>query len=368
MSIGSFFKGLGKGLLKVAPVAAAFIPGIGPIASMALSAGLGTANGAISGGKKGALIGGLMGAGTGALGNAVKAGSMSKMFSNGGPAAPAAGLGSKLASGALASGLPVSSPTVGGSAMGVPDIPTTSGFGGSLPTGFGGSGIPNIPTTTGLGGVPTSFGGNVPPSVNASDPSFLTKLFGSGSPTQDKLKEILGKLTSPNGLGSIGTAMGAISGTQAHNRGEALDAMMSGDRMRLAAAGNQRQEDAQNLRMLQATNYLKNGGMPKKELVSSSGMKIPDFGFGPAPITDETKSMASDMEKQLLDRMHNPLKLSDYDSKMNPSGTESTLDWLGPVLSGYSNVMNPSQTPQLPQSTTGQTTTGMGNTQAKLGR
>ena len=44
--IGGFFKGLAKGVLKVAPVAAMFIPGIGPIAS----AGIGAAAGAL--GKK----------------------------------------------------------------------------------------------------------------------------------------------------------------------------------------------------------------------------------------------------------------------------------------------------------------------------
>lgn len=71
-----FWKGLGKGLLKVAPIATAFIPGVGPLASMAIGAGTGAASGAVSGGGKGALIGGLMGAGTGALGGAAKAGKL----------------------------------------------------------------------------------------------------------------------------------------------------------------------------------------------------------------------------------------------------------------------------------------------------
>lgn len=39
--IGSFFKKLGKGVAKVAPVAAGFIPGVGPVAQQLISAGAG---------------------------------------------------------------------------------------------------------------------------------------------------------------------------------------------------------------------------------------------------------------------------------------------------------------------------------------
>jgi hypothetical protein len=50
-----FFKKVFKVLKKAAPIAAAFIPGLGPIASAALGAGLGAVGG---GGLKGALLGG----------------------------------------------------------------------------------------------------------------------------------------------------------------------------------------------------------------------------------------------------------------------------------------------------------------------
>jgi hypothetical protein len=70
---GSGFWGkLGKGLLKAAPIAAAFIPGVGPLASLAIGAGAGAASGAIDGGWKGALAG----AGQGALTQGV----MGKLF------------------------------------------------------------------------------------------------------------------------------------------------------------------------------------------------------------------------------------------------------------------------------------------------
>jgi hypothetical protein len=55
------------------PIAAAFIPGVGPAASVALQAAAGAAGGALTGGKKGALTGaitGAIGAKTGGLGSA----------------------------------------------------------------------------------------------------------------------------------------------------------------------------------------------------------------------------------------------------------------------------------------------------------
>lgn len=60
-----FWKTLGKGLLKAAPIAAMAIPGIGPVASMAIQGGLGAANAKVSGGGLKSM---LLGAGMGAAG------------------------------------------------------------------------------------------------------------------------------------------------------------------------------------------------------------------------------------------------------------------------------------------------------------
>jgi hypothetical protein len=58
-----FWGSLGKGLLKAAPIAASFIPGVGPIAGMAIGAATGAARGAMGGGGlKGAIGGGIQGA------------------------------------------------------------------------------------------------------------------------------------------------------------------------------------------------------------------------------------------------------------------------------------------------------------------
>lgn len=65
----AFWKSLGKGLLKVAPFAAMAIPGIGPLASMAIQGGLGAANAKASGGGwKDALLGAGTGAATAGIG------------------------------------------------------------------------------------------------------------------------------------------------------------------------------------------------------------------------------------------------------------------------------------------------------------
>lgn len=52
-----FWKKLGGALIPAAGLAANFIPGVGPLASMAIAAGTGAAGGALVGGKKGAAIG-----------------------------------------------------------------------------------------------------------------------------------------------------------------------------------------------------------------------------------------------------------------------------------------------------------------------
>src|SRR5262245_50117980 len=76
-----FWKGLGKGLLKAAPFAAMAIPGVGPLASAAIQAGLGAANAKVSGGGlKDVLLGAGMGAAPAGAGGAEKGLSPSKGF------------------------------------------------------------------------------------------------------------------------------------------------------------------------------------------------------------------------------------------------------------------------------------------------
>ncbi len=67
-----FWGSLGKGLLKIAPVAASFIPGIGPLAAMGIGAATGAIGKKVSGGSwKDALKSGALGAATGASGGLI---------------------------------------------------------------------------------------------------------------------------------------------------------------------------------------------------------------------------------------------------------------------------------------------------------
>ena len=90
-----FLGGLGKILKKIAPIAVSFIPGIGPVASAALGAGMGALSG---GGLKGALIGGA----TGAIGGAGGAGKIgSTILGKGSSALAQKTLGDAILGGAL---------------------------------------------------------------------------------------------------------------------------------------------------------------------------------------------------------------------------------------------------------------------------
>ena len=80
-----FWGSLGKGLMKVAPIAAAFIPGVGPLASMAISAGTSALAKKASGGSwKSALGAGALGAagGLGAAGLGPTGSRLSKITGN----------------------------------------------------------------------------------------------------------------------------------------------------------------------------------------------------------------------------------------------------------------------------------------------
>jgi hypothetical protein len=76
----SFWGKLGKIALKAAPIAASFIPGVGPLAAMAISGGAGAASKKLEGGSwKQALGAGAMGAGTSALGSALSGAKLKDM-------------------------------------------------------------------------------------------------------------------------------------------------------------------------------------------------------------------------------------------------------------------------------------------------
>jgi hypothetical protein len=175
---------------------------------------------------------------------------------------------------------------------------------------------------------------------------------GTGAGWKTTAANTMKSMLSGNGAQAAGTALGAVSQAQAHNRGTKLDAMMQGDQTKAQLAANQRAEDQELWKMLQAADYMKRGGTPRQDNYSSTGMKLPSYNFGPAPISQANKDMAATMEQQLLQRLNNPLKPSDYESQMDPSTGEKITDYTGAALSGLGAALNAGQ----PAPTGGMTT------------
>lgn len=236
-----------------------------------------------------------------------------------------------------------SAPALAGSAA-VPSIGATSGLaagafpaiagttGAGLATGAGVAGaaglgaatVPSIGATSGLSaGAFPSIAGTAGPSVAGAGRT-------GGS--------VLSKLVNKDTIGDLSEGLGAVSSTQAHNRGTQLDAMMEADKMNMAQNVNRRADEADIWKKLSAINYIKGGSPEIKPQISASGRVIPHFDTGLKPISQADKDVATTLEKQLLERLNNVPKLRDYDSKMSAGKVETGLGWLAPILRTAGNV------------------------------
>jgi len=145
--------------------------------------------------------------------------------------------------------------------------------------------------------------------------------------------DLMKQLLSGNALDAAGKGLAGVAQTQAHNRGAQLEAMMAGDEMALAADRERRAAEADILRKIQTTSYLKGGGAGDvKPGVSVTGKPFGQFDFGVRPPTEAEIAAAGELEGQLMERLRNPIKLRDYDSKMEAGGMETALNWLSPAL------------------------------------
>lgn len=132
--LGGALKGIGKVALKAAPIATAFIPGVGLPLSMAIGAGAGIGSSKLGGGSwKDALMSGGMGAGMGALGNSGFLGKLGSKLGVGSSGAKLGGVSEALGMGPTVSNSPsIMSRILGG-------LNTGSQFAGAL-GGLGGGG------------------------------------------------------------------------------------------------------------------------------------------------------------------------------------------------------------------------------------
>jgi hypothetical protein len=170
---------------------------------------------------------------------------------------------------------------------------------------------------------------------------------GSGS--------LMSRLLSGNTLDAAGQGLGAVGGTMAHNRGVALDAMMTGDQVKIQNEAERRAAEADIMKKMQIAEYIKSGGAQNTPGVSVTGKPLGQFNFGTRPTTQTEKDMATTMEGQLTDRLNHPMQVSDYESKMNPGKAETALNWLSPILTtwGAANGAGKYQQPAPTQTSTG---------------
>lgn len=251
-----------------------------------------------------------------------------------------AGAAAGIGAGALLAGGGAAAAGAGGAGA------ATAGSGGAgmaglatlgLPAGMAGFGTPvSIAAAGGIPGIGAVTGG-----------STIANLLGSKA-----AKGIGGKLLGNVMNGGLGRGVGAIGETLANNRGTELDAMMEADRNRTLLARDQRDADVHNLKQLRATNYIMSGGMPKLGPTKVNSGTLGQFNFGPAPISEADKKVASTLHDQLMQRMQNPLTPSDYDSKMKAGTGEKITNWLAPAL----DIFGPPQQPTNTQATNPQTT------------
>lgn len=163
--------------------------------------------------------------------------------------------------------------------------------------------------------------------------------------------DLVQQLLSGDSLHAAGQGLGALAGTQAHNRGVKLDAMMAGDEMQLAADRERRAAEGDILKNMQIAEYLKGGGYQDTgPTMSSSGRPLPRFDFGTRPATEAEMDMAGTLQGQLKNRLENPRQLRNYEDSMDPGAGETAMNWLSPILStiGIARGGGRSLTPQIP--------------------
>lgn len=237
-------------------------------------------------------------------------------------------------------------PAAAGAAA-IPNIGVTTGLPSmaGVGTGVGALSVPGVAASALLPSSAIATGAVSLPAAGASHMGIISSLLNSvtGGKGLTGLATNVAKnyggnlvksLLNPNTLNAAGTGLAGVASTEAHNRGAKLDAMMAADQMKMINDQNQIAENPQLLKQFQVADFLKNGGIPAtpKPTYSITGRQLPQFNFGPAPTSAATKQIASTMEDQVANRIKNPIQLSDYASQMNPSDTETALNWLSPAL------------------------------------
>lgn len=256
--------------------------------------------------------------------------------------------GAGAASGAAgASTIPTVGVTSGLSAGAFPAIAGTGSLsgiaGGAGAAAAGGGGL--LASTPMLSAAPqvgsaAATGGNLA-TAGAGNMGIGSKIGGFlKGQLKQKAGDMVSNLMDPDVLKMGSRGVADATQASAHNRGVALNAMMDADVNRMQLARDRAADESDIWKKLQAADYMKSGGMPKTGPgMSANGKPFTSFDFGPAPISAGNKEMAAKLESQLMNRLDNPMKLSDYESKMNPGTMERIGNWAAPGMSILSEVM-----------------------------
>lgn len=157
-----------------------------------------------------------------------------------------------------------------------------------------------------------------------------------GSPAQSGvggfMSGLLKGISSPGGQAALGRGLGSVAQAQAQNRGAKIAAMMGADQMKMAEQAQRNNDLAGLPRQIVGANYLAGGGQTPRQNFSASGRAIPQFDLGTPKITAADQAAGSSLSQQLTNRLNNAPTYNDYSSSMNPSKTETALNWISPIL------------------------------------
>lgn len=206
--------------------------------------------------------------------------------------------------------------------------------GGSLGFGGGAQGASMASTATGSSWVPPGltsgglFGGTSTAAELASLPtltssafggslatgptSIISSLTGGGGGVGGTLKKLGGRFINnllgrddASKFGDASSMFGRFANDEANQRISNADINTRYNYDMLAAQRDRRDNEADAIKKLSTTAYIKSGGAPfdASKIQLSGGRSLPSFSFPRPPITDEMKRGASDLEAEMLKRL-----------------------------------------------------------------
>lgn len=255
---------IGSVASKVAPIAAGLIPGVGPIASMAIGAAAGAGGRALSGGSLGDIVkGGITG------------GAMS-------------GAGSILKGAMAGKGIP-----------GLSNVPGLNKIPGVAAAPQGAQMTPAIQALMGKANVPM---GSIISDVNAKSQgpgSWISRLLGGAKST---VMNPMGGGTNADGWADLSSLIGSFGQAEASNRATRGQFMQNYDQIALNYDRQNLAREGDAMRKLGQTSYILGGGNPYQAPVLRSGSTV-DLGYGPkAPSPAEIQG-AQSLQGTLLNRL-----------------------------------------------------------------